>query len=474
MMGSNGGFRPRRMTSLGAALVARLLDGRGRRPDRPALFSASASARSWRSTSPRGAPAERRRRYGAGAVPALRGVPAQRHRSLAVVRCSPSPTGRKSLVFFLGRRRCGGARFHRRHSVRVPPTWCCSWVDRDLGAETATCSAWRRRCDAVVRTLLFWTLFTDAGAVWSVDARRAARPWIPAFPLRLLQLQLVLVYLVTAVVKLGSDDWRSGDVLFRVFQLEVMARPLGHRLLVSPSLCRALTWTHDGRRDRHPCALVYLPPARINRALAIAGSLALHAGIFLTMRVGLFCYLMIAKPADDAFFAAPSWFTAATPVEARGFLGHVTAASARGADGAGAGGAGAARFRRRRRCAPRSVPSACRSRWRAFAPQPAHFDPGDARNRALACSTAPRRRCVRRPPDGESRWFSDRWQLTRYALGHGPERDAAAPVRPLLCARAFRRGQIYSYSHDRPAHTPDEPPIVATPRRRRLQLRLPR
>ena len=79
--------------------------------------------------------------------------------------------------------------------------------------------------DSVARCGLFYLMLAPAGAVWSVDAwvMRRWRAWrgappapspvlIPAWPVRLMQIQLCLIYFFTGLVKIA-------DVLPALFQL---------------------------------------------------------------------------------------------------------------------------------------------------------------------------------------------------------------------------------------------------------------
>src|SRR5262249_41713597 len=71
--------------------------------------------------------------------------------------------------------------------------------------------------DAVLCALLFWSMFTDMGAAFSLDVRLGRRPaqaWVPAAGLRFLQLQVALIYLVTFFAKSGPT-WHDGTAVYR-------------------------------------------------------------------------------------------------------------------------------------------------------------------------------------------------------------------------------------------------------------------
>src|SRR5262245_11925197 len=70
--------------------------------------------------------------------------------------------------------------------------------------------------DAFMRVMLFWAMFADWGAAYSLDARAgrgAVRIW--SLPVRLLELQLITVYVVTVLRKVTVDDstWLDGSAV---------------------------------------------------------------------------------------------------------------------------------------------------------------------------------------------------------------------------------------------------------------------
>jgi hypothetical protein len=94
--------------------------------------------------------------------------------------------------------------------------------------------------DLVMTVLAFWSIFADLDAAWSVrpGPRRLAR----ALPQRLLELQVVLIYLCAGLAKTGAS-WRHGDAIFFALQLNNLSRPLGMTLLRSAAACRLLTFS---------------------------------------------------------------------------------------------------------------------------------------------------------------------------------------------------------------------------------------
>jgi hypothetical protein len=146
--------------------------------------------------------------------------------------------------------------------------------------------------DAVLCAVVFWLMFIDSGARWSLDVRLGRRPalaLVPATPVRLLQLQIAAIYLFAFVTKTGTG-WRDGTAVQRVLMASDWARGLGPWVAQHPAWCRALTWATLVIEGAF-APLVLLPVRRL-RWLALGAGLALHAGIFWTMRIGVFSLVM--------------------------------------------------------------------------------------------------------------------------------------------------------------------------------------
>ena len=170
--------------------------------------------------------------------------------------------------------------------------------------------------DAVLLALLFWSMFIDTGAVFSLDVRlgrRAASPTIPAFPFRALQIQIALIYLTTFVAKSGQG-WREGTAVYQAVSNSDWGRGLGPWLASHRTLCRVLTRATLVIEAAFP-VLVFSPfRTTLTRTIAIAGGLALHTGIFLTMRIGIFSQVM---PLSYLAFVPLPWIDAGQAALAR-------------------------------------------------------------------------------------------------------------------------------------------------------------
>ncbi len=166
--------------------------------------------------------------------------------------------------------------------------------------------------DNVIRVMLFWMLFMPLGARYSVDAvKRAARglptfTHAPAFVMRLGQIQICWVYLNSFIHKWGGGNtWHDGTALHYALGLEhLFTRDLGQWLFNKPWFYVPGTYFTDVVE----CAFLifaFFPFWQPKlKAAAIAGGVALHAGIWATMNVGNFSYLM---PLAYPLLFEPEW-----------------------------------------------------------------------------------------------------------------------------------------------------------------------
>lgn len=155
--------------------------------------------------------------------------------------------------------------------------------------------------DAALRAFLFCLIWTDCGAVWSVDAWRARRgfegarlrrpQWPVIAPLRLIRFQLALIYLSAGLWKLQSPLWRDGSALYYVLNSNVFRRfpyavPTNVEWLTTLATYGTLFWE-----------LSFAPMVlfRSTRSLALFTGALIHLGMFATMEVGAFHLVMLAS-----------------------------------------------------------------------------------------------------------------------------------------------------------------------------------
>jgi uncharacterized membrane protein YphA (DoxX/SURF4 family) len=161
--------------------------------------------------------------------------------------------------------------------------------------------------DDLADVLLFWSIFVELGACYSLDARRrGVRPRVPAFPARLLQYVPALIYLHAARFKLlfAAPQWLHGSMIFQQMQQFGWIRPPGSWLGQHPELC---AWLGDAT-----IALEFLIPLlvvlpfwiRPSRGLAVLFNVGLQVGILATMKVGVFTKVMLAL---SWLWVQPEW-----------------------------------------------------------------------------------------------------------------------------------------------------------------------
>jgi hypothetical protein len=158
--------------------------------------------------------------------------------------------------------------------------------------------------DVLLRRLLFFGLFLPLGARWSVDAlaREDQRESVASLASLALLLQVTLVYMVNAAAKLQGGHWMAGDALGYVLKLEGFTVFLGPLLADVGPLATALTWTWFGLLL---ASWLLVATTGWPRAVLAGAFLAMHAGMALTMDLGVFPLVSIA--AVLPFFPPAVW-----------------------------------------------------------------------------------------------------------------------------------------------------------------------
>jgi len=159
--------------------------------------------------------------------------------------------------------------------------------------------------DRILRISVLALCFAPSGAAFSIDAWRARRrrgtdacALVPVTAHRLVQLQLMIIYLLTGLAKVSGGTWHNGSALYyalssRTFQrfptlLEPILSSLPGQLVLAVSTWLTLAW------ELGFVVMVLWAPTR---RWALLIGLAVHAGIAVTMMVGSFsfattwCYL---------------------------------------------------------------------------------------------------------------------------------------------------------------------------------------
>ena len=151
--------------------------------------------------------------------------------------------------------------------------------------------------DQVMMITSFYMMLAPCGAALSIDARREARrrgtaaePLIYPWAQRLMQLQLCLIYFVTAFLKCNGRAWLGGTAVHYVlFNREVGQFDM-HWLAAYPVIVNIMTYGALGVEF----GLVFLLWSRGSRRWIALLGVALHVGIWPMVNVPLFGEQMTA------------------------------------------------------------------------------------------------------------------------------------------------------------------------------------
>jgi hypothetical protein len=145
--------------------------------------------------------------------------------------------------------------------------------------------------DVVRGIVLFYLMLCPCGATWSLDARRRGTgpvlidPW----PLRLLFVQMTLIYFCNGVNKVLGKDWPAGDSLYYVLADLTLARWSYARWPLPYAVTRVLTWLVLGWEVSFPLLMAWRPL----RLAALGMGVAFHVGIGLSLELGGFPLYML-------------------------------------------------------------------------------------------------------------------------------------------------------------------------------------
>lgn len=175
------------------------------------------------------------------------------------------------------------------------------WLSRISGfiALIGLISLWNRNPllldgdDAILRVMLFYLLLSPCGNALSVDARSGRRPQqAEVWALRMIQIQLALVYFISGWVKFHSPEWADGTVLESVLIHPEYSRWNLNGLLIQPwflkglhALAKLIMWWEL----LFPLLILF----RATRFIAIGFGLAFHSGLLVLMHLRLFSVIML-------------------------------------------------------------------------------------------------------------------------------------------------------------------------------------
>jgi hypothetical protein len=150
--------------------------------------------------------------------------------------------------------------------------------------------------DLLLRLLVFYVALMPSGECWSVDAwfarRRGREPQLRApWGLRLLQVQVSLIYFFAVWDKLRGQSWANGTAVGIVLQIGDLQRiAVPHALATWPAFAAMLTYGTLATE----IFLVFGLWMRRTRWWAMGAGVALHLGIEATILIGWFSLAIIA------------------------------------------------------------------------------------------------------------------------------------------------------------------------------------
>ncbi len=158
--------------------------------------------------------------------------------------------------------------------------------------------------DTIRNIILFHLMLCPCGAAWSLDAwlkkRALHAPCSPVhvypWAVRLLFVQLVVIYFFNGLYKLASPHWLAGDVLYWVLANPMWARWSYAELPTPDFVTQLATWITMAWELLFP--LLVLRPR--SRAFALWLGVVFHVGILVSMELGAFPLYMMCLYLPEA------------------------------------------------------------------------------------------------------------------------------------------------------------------------------
>ena len=110
------------------------------------------------------------------------------------------------------------------------------------------------------------------------------------WPVRMVQIQICLLYLVAGAWKLAGDSWWTADAVYYATQNPQTAR----LLLPAASWTQPLYWVASVSTAWWEFTFWLTYSWKRTRSLALAFGVVLHVGILLTMNIGFFSLAVLA------------------------------------------------------------------------------------------------------------------------------------------------------------------------------------
>ena len=153
--------------------------------------------------------------------------------------------------------------------------------------------------DSVLRVLLFWSIFLPVNGWFSVDrSLNRAAPRLPARHLSppgvALTFQICAIYWYAFSEKMHPVWLTERSAIYYALNLDLFARPAGKALLQYPDLLHQLTTATLVLEFIGPLLAISPVLTTPLRLLAVGAFVGFHAGLGLTLRLGLFPWICAA------------------------------------------------------------------------------------------------------------------------------------------------------------------------------------
>jgi hypothetical protein len=143
---------------------------------------------------------------------------------------------------------------------------------------------------------LLYLMLAPCAAAWSLAGRRKSgevvaggKVYVPAWPLRVLFIQMMIIYFFNGFYKLLGQDWRAGNVMYYVMANLAWTRVSYAQFPLPPLFTQVLSWTVLTWELGFP-ALVCMPSTR---KITLWMGVAFHIGTAIFLPLGPFPWYMI-------------------------------------------------------------------------------------------------------------------------------------------------------------------------------------
>ncbi|MFY9589071.1 MAG: HTTM domain-containing protein [Actinomycetota bacterium] len=150
--------------------------------------------------------------------------------------------------------------------------------------------------DVLVRNLAFYLMLAPSGVALSIDSLRHARDTFWEFPkrapwaLRLIQVQLSVVYVATVWAKVRGNDWNDGTAVSYALRLDDLARIRAPQWLATSEVLSNLMTFGTLAIEASLAILVWNRKAR---PWVLGAGILMHALIAVNIMIGFFTMAML-------------------------------------------------------------------------------------------------------------------------------------------------------------------------------------